>query len=155
VADAIEKKNITYPGEYVWKYHDVQQNTGCVTCQKIARRFENEKRIKADPVGNWTGFVYYARLAKRWGLTISGEKLGQDVSSSYSFYLDIHTIPNMCGFSLFDKEIDIEGIKRWISRCETGHAGICDATTDSRTKIPGATDLRFIDVEKRCLVKQS
>jgi len=152
VADAIEKKT-ECPGEYVWRYRDVQQNVGCVTCQKIARRFEIH--TGTDCIGDWFGSVCYSKLEEDLWLEIGYERVEDGRLSIYSFVLEIHTILSAPGLPLFDQQIDIEGIKKWISRCETDHTGICAATTNSRTKTPGTTDLRFIDVEKRCLVKQS
>ncbi|KAH6865775.1 heterokaryon incompatibility protein-domain-containing protein [Alternaria rosae] len=151
VADAIEKKT-AYPGEYVWKYRDVQQNAGCITCQKIALRFKIHTRT--DYVGDWTGYVSYSQYDDNWELTVSGERVKGRETSSHYLFLEIHEIPNTLGFCLFDQEIDIEGIKKWISRCEKDHAGICHTITNPRTKMPDATELRFIDVEKHCLVKQ-
>ncbi|KAJ6198643.1 heterokaryon incompatibility protein-domain-containing protein [Bipolaris maydis] len=61
---------------------------------------------------------------------------------------------NALGFSPFDHNIDIVGIKRWIDRCDRDHTGKCHTLTNPMGKIPEATGLLFIDVEKHCLVKQ-
>jgi len=152
VADAIEKK-VEYPGEYVWNYRDVQQNAGCVTCQKIARRFNT--RIPAECVEEYVGFVTYFHYDDHRELRISGERVEGGKMLSDRLNLELCTTPNASGFSLFDQEINIGGIKRWISICEKDHGGVCHIITNSRTKMPDATDLSFIDVEKLCLVKQS
>jgi len=152
VADAIEKK-IPFHHEHVWKFRDVQQNDGCVTCQKIARRFE--KHTIADRVGEWTGCVYYTPDHDNWELMISETRVKGVENPPHYLFLEIHKVPNTLCVSLLDQEMDIEGIKRWISKCEKDHAGICHTLTNSRTKMPDATDLRFIDVEKLCLVMQS
>ena len=150
VADAIEKKNTTHPGEYVWRYRDVQQNAGCVTCQKIAREFEDHPLV--DNVADWTGFVYYPRDNDIWELMVSD---GRVEITSYYLFLEINKYSDTLRDSLFDREMEIEGIKGWISQCEKEHEGICHTFTNSRTKMPDAKDLRFIDVEKLCLVEQS
>ena len=152
VADTIEKKKEPYPGDYVWKYHDVQENAGCVTCQKIARLFNIHTR--SECVGEWGGFVSYYKYNDSWGLSIGGERVEGRERYSDRLHLALYTIPNASGFILFDQEINIGGIKRWISRCEKDHGGVCHTITNSRTTMPDATDLRFIDVEKLCLVRQ-
>ncbi|EUC41523.1 hypothetical protein COCMIDRAFT_8796 [Bipolaris oryzae ATCC 44560] len=61
---------------------------------------------------------------------------------------------NELGFSPLEDNIDIAGIKRWIDLCDRDHTGKCHTITDPMDKMPQATGLLFIDVEKLCLVKQ-
>ncbi|EUC31451.1 hypothetical protein COCCADRAFT_101251, partial [Bipolaris zeicola 26-R-13] len=61
---------------------------------------------------------------------------------------------NELGFSPLEDNIDIAGIKKWIDRCDRDHTGKCHTITNPIGRMPEATGLLFIDVEKFCLVKQ-
>jgi hypothetical protein len=153
VADAIEKKVTKWPGEHVWKYSDVQQNAECVTCQKVVRML----KIHEPPAGveDCGGFVGYSPYNKSWHLQLRRKRINGKKGSSLLMRMEIQVIPNAAEFSLFGQEIEIQGIKRWVNKCDKDHAGICHTMTNTKAKMPDTTDLRFIDVENLCLAKQS
>jgi hypothetical protein len=153
VADAIEKKVTEEPGEYVWKYRDVQQNAECVTCQKVAQWFKTHEPPAF--VWDWECFVLYSPYNKSWELQVSGERIKSGETYPFSPCMEIQSIPNAAGFSLFGQEIEIQGIKRWVNKCDKDHAGLCHTMTNSKARMADTTDLRFIDVENLCLAKQS
>jgi hypothetical protein len=153
VADAIGNKVTKWPGEHVWKYRDVQQNAECVTCQKVVLIL----KIHEPPgcVKDCEGFVLYSLYTKSLQLQVRRKRINGKKGSSLIMHMELQVIPNAAEFSLFGQEIEIQGIKRWINECDKDHAGICHTIKNKKARMPATTDLRFIDVEKLCLAKQS
>jgi hypothetical protein len=100
-----------------------------------------------------TGKVFFTNIRKCWVLWLVRCDDESGVMN-YRFSMRDKMNPNSIGFCPLEREINLEGIKRWISRCNQDHAGACHTVTDTWTQIPIATGLRFIDVERLCLVKQ-
>ncbi|USP81412.1 hypothetical protein yc1106_08686 [Curvularia clavata] len=139
--------------EFVWEYDKVRQNRGCVTCQKVVRAFHME--YLGVPLGDKLGYVSY--FIDRWILSLRDRIdgfVGRKPFIGINFAAD-HGTPNELGFSIWRRRINVAGIKRWIDQCDQNHGGRCHTFTDPIFKIPEATGLIFIDVEKLCLVRQS
>jgi len=70
-----------------------------------------------------------------------GERIeGEEIISGW-LLVEIQPIPNASGFSLFHQEINIGGIKTWISSCEKDHGGVYHTIKSPGTKMPDTTDL--------------
>lgn len=156
VAIAI-KRAVADHEEFVWEYDKVKQNYGCVTCQKVVQVFHRENPFSSlnDKLGYVTAsFKDERRLLLR--------ERNDDDDDGYAWMRPDICIdmvadpgtPNEFGFSILRHRINIAGIKRWIDQCDHNHTGRCHTITDPVCKLPEATGMLFIDVEKLCLVEQ-
>lgn len=152
VAIAIERA-VDDHEEFVWEYEKVEQNHECATCQKVVQTFHREYFDFLLP--KTLGYVSFDK--DHWRLRL------RDPDIPHHFlrtpFINIGLVansasPNELGFSILRRRINVMGIKRWIDRCDQNHIGKCHSLPDSTYKIPDATGLIFIDVEKSCLVQQ-
>ncbi|KAL6159224.1 hypothetical protein ACJQWK_04107 [Exserohilum turcicum] len=138
--------------EFVWEYGKVERNYTCATCQKLVKHFN----LEAPHVALHEKLGYVRRYDDYWTLRLRDRKNGYSRTKpciSIEIIAD-SGCPNALGFSLLGCEINVLGIKRWIDQCDQQDAGRCHTIADPVGRIPDATGLYFIDVEKYCLVAQ-
>jgi hypothetical protein len=142
-----------------WNFVKARQNN-CRTCRALVAAltgYDNAAEIlKMDDL---VGVIQFNDEWDAW--TIDVYKKPYDISSVEELAVLglVYKAPNPnvsrgIGRSVDARQINIDLLREWVQTCDKEHAGHCHTFSDPWASIERSSDLRFIDVENKCLVRQ-
>ncbi|KAH7398411.1 heterokaryon incompatibility protein-domain-containing protein [Pyrenochaeta sp. MPI-SDFR-AT-0127] len=158
-----EQREILEP---VWSYDFAQRNTQCSTCQHLSEAFKNRQGwssrcncLDQSCEPDWKVCIQFNTGYDCWMMILSpcGGRCEDYLYNPTLLMVQILKEPDIkegVAVAIGQQSIDLGRIKRRMDTCDASHAGFCHSLVQPYEKVERATNLHFIDVERRCLVDQ-
>jgi hypothetical protein len=136
------------------------RQNNCGTCRAlIAALTVYDNAAEILEMDDLVGLIQFNDELNAW--TIDVYKTPYDIRSDESLATVelVYTAPKPnvsrgIGRSVDARQINMALLWEWVQTCDKEHAGHCHTFSDPWASIEGSSDLRFIDVENECLVRQ-
>lgn len=143
--------------EFVYYYQQIKSNTQCQTCLQIIEALHACR--DSSPMDDKVVFIKFNEEFNCWILALFDRQDDPNEYDSDQSIMLIHAGEQpdafeAIGVAVDQQRINLDRARTWISNCNRNHGGNCHTIADPWAKIEHATNLHFIDVERRCLVKQ-
>jgi hypothetical protein len=141
-----------------WNFVKARRNN-CETCRAlVAALTEYDNAPEILEMDDLVGLIEFNDELNAW--TIDVHKKPYECSNDeLATVCLVHKAPRPnvsrgIGRSVDARQINIDLLREWVQTCDKDHAGHCHTFSDPWASIERSSDLRFIDVENECLVRQ-